>query len=230
RVHRGAGLPPAVARPDEPAAGGLVRRAAAAGRMSAPRHRRQPMPPVHRRQPITSGSRSEMPRTVLVTGLTGVVGSALLPELAGHRILALTHSAEPPAGVTAVRGDLTRPRLGLSPAAHRDLVRQVEVVVHAAAVTDFAADPAAIAELNVTGTARVLDLAAAAGAAVHYVSTAFVARAGRSRADVRDAAANPAAYLASKRAAERLVREAGLPATILRPSVVLGHSRTGEIA
>jgi len=169
-------------------------------------------------------------RTVLVTGLTGVVGTALLPELAGHRVVALTHSAAPPAGVTAVPGDLTRPRLGLTAARYDALAEQVEVIVHAAAVTDFAAGAAVTAEHNVAGTQRVLDLAAAAGATMHYVSTAFVGRVGLSRQDVRDAAANPVDYLNSKRAAERLVRESGLPATILRPSVVIGHSRTGEIA
>jgi nucleoside-diphosphate-sugar epimerase len=171
-----------------------------------------------------------MAPTVLITGLTGVVGSALLPELAGHRILALTHNTAPPAGVDPVPGDLTQPRLGLGAAAYRDLARQVDVIVHAAAVTDFGAGAAATAGLNVRGTQRVLELAAAGGATVHHLSTAFVARAALTRQDVRDAAANPAHYLASKQAAEQLVRGCGLPVTILRPSVVLGHSRTGAVS
>jgi nucleoside-diphosphate-sugar epimerase len=171
-----------------------------------------------------------MARTVLVTGLSGVVGRALLPELAGHNVIALTHNAAPPPGVRAVRGDLTRTRLGLDPAGYRALAAEVEVVVHAAAVTDFAAGAQPTAELNVAGTRRVLDLAADAGATLHHLSTAFVARADLRRADVGDAVADPSAYLDSKRAAEQLVRDAGLAATILRPSLVIGHSRTGEIS
>jgi nucleoside-diphosphate-sugar epimerase len=177
-----------------------------------------------------SRDRTPRGRTVLVTGITGVVGTALLPELAGQHVIALTHSAAPPAGVIAVRGDLTRPRLGLPMARYRALARQVDVIVHAAAVTDFAAGATATAELNAGGTRRILDLAADAGATVHYVSTAFVARAGLSRTNVGDAVANPMDYLDSKQAAEQLVRESGLPATVLRPSVVIGDSRTGEIS
>ena len=105
--------------------------------------------------------------------------------------------------------------------------------MHAAAVTDFGVGEPATSALNVDGTARVLDLAAEAGARVLYVSTAFVAtdltteaRGARSR----EAAVSPQAYLSSKRRAEALVRGSGLEATIARPSVVLGDSRTGAIA
>jgi nucleoside-diphosphate-sugar epimerase len=171
-------------------------------------------------------------RCVLLTGASGVVGSALLPRLHRHRVVALTHSA--PAGGLQLRGDLTRPRLGLDAASYRDLTRQVDTVVHAAAMTDFGAGERATVDLNVEGTRRVLEFAAEAGARVLHVSTAFVARAQLTTetrgGDTWEATISPAAYLRSKRRGEDLVVASGLPAAIARPSVVIGDSRTGRIA
>ena len=169
---------------------------------------------------------------LLLTGATGVIGRALLPLLGGFDVVSLSHRAA--ADGASVRGDLTTPRLGLDEAAYARLVDRTSTVVHAAAVTDFGVGEPATSALNVDGTARVLDLAAEAGARVLYVSTAFVAlpdltteaRGARSR----EAAVSPQAYLSSKRRAEALVRGSGLEATIARPSVVLGDSRTGAIA
>ena len=39
-----------------------------------------------------------------------------------------------------------------------------------------------------------------------------------------------AGYATSKLAAEQVVRDSGVPAVVLRPSVVIGDSRTGEIS
>ena len=77
---------------------------------------------------------------VLMTGASGVVGSALLPRLHRHRVVALTHAT--PVGGRQVRGDLTRAGSGWTPATYRRLLDRVDVVVHAAAVTDFAAGEA----------------------------------------------------------------------------------------
>lgn len=169
-------------------------------------------------------------QTILLTGASGVLGTALLPELSGHHVICLTHRNTPAHSGQTVRGDLTAPRLGLDASCYRELAGQVGTVVHCAAVTDFAADPDATSALNVAGTQEVLDFAADAGAHLHYVSTAFVARDRQVRAGAGEAAANPAGYLSSKRAAEQLVRGSGLPATIVRPAVVIGDSVTGQIS
>jgi acyl carrier protein len=175
-----------------------------------------------------SGSTS---KTVLLTGASGVVGTALVPELARrHRVIAMTHRRSPPGGVRTVSGDLTRPDLGMDPIVYNALAEQVDIVIHAAAVTDFAAGADATASLNIAGTENVLRFTEDAGASLHYISTAFVDRTVLTRNSPGEAAANPADYLNSKRAAERLVLDSGVPATIVRPSVVIGDSATGEIA
>jgi nucleoside-diphosphate-sugar epimerase len=171
---------------------------------------------------------------LLLTGATGVLGRALLPLLAAHEVVALTHRADAPPGSSAVRGDLTRPRLGLDERTYRELVGRATTVVHCAAVTDFSVGEPGTSALNVDGTRRLLDLAADAGARVLYVSTAFVGRADRTPegrgSSTWDTEATPTAYLTSKRRAEALVRGSGLDWTIARPSIVIGDSVTGAIA
>lgn len=170
-------------------------------------------------------------RNCLLTGASGVVGSALLPKLNGHQVVSLTHSAH--VRGEQVRGNLTQPLLGLDPCTHRMLAEQVDTVVHVAALTDFSASDEATADLNVEGTRRILDFAAEADARVLYVSTAFVARESlgqRSRgADLGEASASPSAYLDSKRRAEELVHSSGLAAAIARLAVVIGDTGSGEI-
>ena len=172
---------------------------------------------------VPFGNQVSRKRTVLVTGATGVVGTALLPHLRRHRVVALAHRRITPGNVITVHGDVTRPGLGLAPDRYEALVRHVDVVVHAAAETDLAAGPEAMLELNVVGTGHVLDFARDAGATVHFLSSASVDRAA-------GFGAPPAEYVGSKRIGERLVRESGLPATIVRPSAVIGDGQTGEVA
>jgi nucleoside-diphosphate-sugar epimerase len=84
---------------------------------------------------------------------------------------------------------------------------------------------------NVDGTRRMLDLASAVGAKrFNYISTAYVA--GTQEGEIlevvpEDEVATSNCYEISKIAAERLVWGAqGCETRILRPSIVIGHSRT----
>ena len=62
-------------------------------------------------------------------------------------------------------------------------------------------------------------------AVLYHVSTAFV----HTKVD-GDRGRTAIGYASSKRAAEEIVRSSGVPHVILRPSVVIGDSATGEIA
>jgi nucleoside-diphosphate-sugar epimerase len=164
-------------------------------------------------------------KTIVVTGASGVVGSALLPHLDGMNLICTAHRRRGEfARATWVQSDLTRPRLGLTARAFRHLARRADAIVHCAAITDFNVDERLLREMNNAGTDNVLELAAAADAPLYHVSTAFVAREHAARED-----SGPARYIASKRLAEEQVRSSGVQAALIRPSVVIGDSTTGRI-
>jgi uncharacterized protein YbjT (DUF2867 family) len=60
---------------------------------------------------------------------------------------------------------------------------------------------------------------------LYHVSTAFV-----HTKVAGDRGRTAIGYASSKRAAEEVIRSSGVPHVILRPSVVIGDSVTGEIA
>jgi nucleoside-diphosphate-sugar epimerase len=165
-------------------------------------------------------------RTVLLTGAAGVVGQALLSRLGNVDVVCLVHRS--PVGrpnVRTVRGDVTQERFGLPAPAYRRLLDQVDAVIHCAAVTDFNRTDGTLEATNIGGTERVLEFAAAADAVLYHVSTAFV----HTTAD-GERGRTAAGYAASKSTGEQLVRASRVPHVILRPSVVIGDSVTGEIA
>jgi 2-alkyl-3-oxoalkanoate reductase len=149
-------------------------------------------------------------RTVLVTGASGRLGAFLVPGLqqAGWQVRALVHRRPIPAADETVRGDL------LDPGTLAAATDGVDAVVHAAAVT-HARRAHRYGDVNVRGTEAVLAAAAKAGVerVVHLSTRALGAGGG--------------AYSDSKRAAEDLVREAGVPFTILRLPEVYGAGGEG---
>jgi nucleoside-diphosphate-sugar epimerase len=144
---------------------------------------------------------------IAVTGGTGFIGGALLGRArdSGLQIVALTRRPQvSDAGVTWCAGDLSRPE------ALAELVSGADAVIHLAG-TVSAVDPAAFAEGNVAGTARLLEAAESAGVKRFVFVSSLAAR-------------EPAlsAYGASKAEAEALVRQSALPWTIVRPPAVYG--------
>jgi nucleoside-diphosphate-sugar epimerase len=165
-------------------------------------------------------------RTVLLTGASGVVGRAVLQRLRDLDVVCLVHRSPVSAGcVTTAWGDIAKPMLGLAEQTYVQLAAKVDVVIHCAAVTDFSRTDGSLEATNVAGTEHVADFAAAADAVLYYVSTAFV----HTTVD-GDRGRTAVGYASSKSAAEEVVRSSCIPHVILRPSVVIGDSVTGEIA
>ncbi|MCD2192269.1 SDR family oxidoreductase [Actinomycetospora endophytica] len=138
-----------------------------------------------------------------------------------------------------VVGDITTPGLGLDDAVRARLLDGPLEIFHLAAVYDLSVAPEIAWRVNVEGTRHVVDLARAAadGAGLRrlqYVSTCYVS--GRydglffeDDLEIGQRFANH--YDHTKHEAERVVakaRDAGLPVTIYRPSVVVGDSVTGR--
>jgi nucleoside-diphosphate-sugar epimerase len=190
--------------------------------------------------------------TVLMTGFPGFLGSALLPgivhrtdtaaiclvqpkftALAKQRVTQLS-AAEPAlqGRIQVADGDITQPGLGLG----IDVLSDVTEAWHLAAAYDLTVSREVAFRVNVEGTRNVLDALERCPrlTRLHYFSTCYVS--GRyagpfGEDDLEVGAPFNNYYEETKHLAEADVRRrmsAGMPATIYRPSIVVGDSRTGE--
>ena len=191
--------------------------------------------------------------TILFTGFPGFLGSELLPRvlarapdaqalcvvqsrfaaLARERAAAIESRHPDLAGrILLAEGDISLPGLGLGRSAPAKGVVEVH---HLAAVYDLAVERDLAERVNVEGTRQVLAFASSCPRleALHYASTCYVSgrHAGVFREtdlDVGQSFKNH--YEETKFRAEILVQEAmrgGMPASVYRPSVVVGDSSTG---
>lgn len=138
--------------------------------------------------------------------------------------------------IHAIAGDIARPRLGLDPSTYADLCERVSHVVHCAADLRVDATVDELRATNVDGVANIVDFAKSAHGLERlvHVSTAYVAGGRKGTVDeddLTDAFGFGSPYEQTKYEAERLVRDgaSGLPVTVVRPSMIVGDSRTGEI-
>ncbi len=199
----------------------------------------------------------------LLTGATGFLGAFLLDALlartatdvhclvrapdaeTGRRRLAavlegygLGEAARSPR-VRVVPGDLSRPLLGLAPAAFEALAGRAGAIYHSGALTSWVHPYAGLEAANVGGTREVLRLATTGTLKpVHHVSTLAVfpllgrdaeAVIGEDDSLDHDGVLH-GGYAQSKWVAEQLVALAGargVPVAIYRPALVAGHSQTG---
>src|SRR2546429_581133 len=166
-------------------------------------------------------------RTILLTGASGVIGRAIIDELGDHRLIGLVHSTgDPPDIDEVIRGDLAEPRFGLSAEQWRSLEREVDAIVHSGALTQWGQERERYEAVNVGGTRTVIELALAAGAPVHLLSTIFVLA-----LTSPDRGLSPGNlvenYIWSKLESARLLKEDRLPHPSYRPPHLVGDSRTG---
>ncbi|HEX9123376.1 MAG TPA: SDR family oxidoreductase, partial [Actinomycetota bacterium] len=138
--------------------------------------------------------------------------------------------------IQAVAGDVAQPRMALDRQTYADLCDRITHIIHAAADLRVEASVEDLRRVNVRGVANVLDFARSARRLVRllHVSTAYVAggRKGTvSEDDLTDAFGFENAYEQTKYEGERLVRAAAseLPISIVRPAMIVGDSRTGDI-
>ncbi len=167
------------------------------------------------------------------TQVRAVVRASLAPAAQAHRA-----SLDPAlaARLTLLDGDAAHLDLGLRGREVRDLSAEVDRFHHAAQVSYLGAEPREAEALNVGGTREALAIARALPrlrAFVHH-GTAFVSgdRTGLVREDeLRRGQRFRNAVEETKARAEKLVRDASahLPTVILRPSLVVGDSATGEV-
>ncbi|HEY9898979.1 MAG TPA: SDR family oxidoreductase [Pantanalinema sp.] len=190
--------------------------------------------------------------TFLFTGFPGFLGSELLPRILARSPgttatcliqpkfvnQALSRKAEIEARhpetlgrILLEAGDLTTPGLGLE----ARLKAEILEIYHLAAIYDLSVPREAAMKVNVEGTRHLLDWAEACPRLrrVHYVSTCYVS--GRhdglfreTDLDVGQAFNNfyeETKFLAEAEVRRRMV--GGLGATVYRPAIVVGDSRTG---
>ncbi len=188
---------------------------------------------------------------VLISGVTGLIGGELFRGLADRlasgrlwavvrpgergdadarlrgRLLRSGDGRELGPNVRAVPGDILERDWGMSGPDRRDVVGRVDVIVHSAADTSFAAKRST-SRTNVAGVESLIGLARSCPRPplVVYVSTAANVGAVNGRCLTEDEGCRPDGhhhndYTHSKAVGERMLRESGLPLLVLRPSIVL---------
>ncbi len=152
---------------------------------------------------------------VMLTGASGFVGSHVLRELLrhGHRVHALVHRTGKlkvhDRAITEFAGSITDPQ-SLAPALAgcRSVIHLVGIIKEKRQAT--------FERIHVEGTRNLLAASKAAGTVERFVHMSALG----SRPNA------PARYHQSKWAAEELVRHAGIPFVIFRPSLI--HGPDGE--
>ena len=184
-----------------------------------------------------------------VTGATGFIGRFLVQELLDNRegeVFVLTRPGSTGrmerlvkrwghAGrVHLVTGDLEEAALGVDPAWVKEHQGSIDHFFHLAAIYDMTASDEQNESLNVGGTRNALELAADLDAGCfHQVSS--IAASGdydgfwdETMFDVDQSLPSP--YHRTKFESEKIVREeSAVPFRVYRPSMVIGHSETGEM-
>ncbi|MEU3895243.1 amino acid adenylation domain-containing protein [Streptomyces sp. NPDC045251] len=208
----------------------------------------------------------QRPAHAFLTGATGFLGVYLLRELlttTGATVHCLVRSADENSAmariqanavhylqddlehyraqgrIRAVRGDLTRPLLGLPEHEFDRLAAIVDVIHHPGGLVNFLYPYAYMRAANVEGTREIVRLATRhRNAPVHYTST-MATISGFGTAGIRQVDETTAAdhadrlsvgYVESKWVAEALLLDAarqGLPVAIYRAADISGDRRTG---
>lgn len=138
--------------------------------------------------------------------------------------------------VEVLVGDVCDMDLGLSTLEYAALCKELTAVYHLAGVYYTGIDPRTARRINVVGTRGALELAADCTRLRRFLHWSTAQVSGKRRGLVREDELDPTrgwhnVYERTKFDAEKLARAAmqRLPVTIVRPGVIVGDSKTGEI-
>jgi nucleoside-diphosphate-sugar epimerase len=165
-----------------------------------------------------------------VTGATGVIGIPLMHALGHSNTVVLEHKRPVAGAGRTVKGDIRQYHFGLDQQTWSALADEIDCIVHCAGQVDYSASIENIRDTNITGTKHVLDLARDSGARLVHVSSAFVDGVDPSQVLDGDDEVRTAQYVLSKLEAEECIEDSGVNRVIVRPSLLSGDSRTGEIS
>jgi len=204
-----------------------------------------------------------MSRKILLTGATGALGPQLAAELlaadARDEVHALVRSSHVSAqerfenwvavvdGIACgdstglptqsrlhlAAGDVTEDGLGMDPSERRELARETEVIIHAAADTKFRGSADAQWNVNVEGTRRMLEFAADCPRLRQFIFVSTICVAGKSSGTIVEKSFTPSGFLNqyehTKWEAERLALSSNLPLRVARVGVVMGSRSNGVV-
>lgn len=187
--------------------------------------------------------------TILVTGFPAFSAKEMIAVLAAPRVDAVLILARRrfsrPANefatalgehVQVIEGDVCDMDLGLSGQEFSDLANRVTTIHHLAAIYYHGVDKQTTLQVNIEGSRGIIAFARECRhlrRLIHW-STAFVS--GKRKGvvleeDLDDSRGFNNYWEESKFRAERLARDAQrtLPVTVVRPSIIIGHSESGRI-
>ena len=144
-------------------------------------------------------------------------------------------SSEQTARVAFMEGDVAAIDLGLSGAEYAELRRTINVIHHCAAVTYSGAPVSMAQRVNVQGAAEIVEFASEASALTRIVHWSTLGATWDRHGVVwEDELHEPASgpLMRTRYKAERVMSKIAskVPVTVLRPAMLAGDSKTGELA
>jgi thioester reductase-like protein len=127
--------------------------------------------------------------------------------------------------IIQVIGNISRSKLGIEMDIYEEITRSVDLIIHCAAIVNHLVSYEDVYRTNVQSIFNIIDLALTSKIKpIHYVSSVSA---------IGEKKQSSMGYGASKWACDQLLQfyrsEFDLPVFIYRPSLVIGHSRTGSL-